>query len=271
MPRRRKRQAKPNYAVALLVIVCAWVFLDRLGNRDFFGIAFIFGLTALVIVVIFAVIPKWKREKLFERVDVITDGHVDALSRQRTILVRSDPYGKPMLDKWHSEISYFITHHVVPKIRPNEVARLEQHRSKLVERIAQRVAVYAQQRPTVTTLSATMNGAEFEAFCASQLQACGWDVQVTPLCRDQGVDVIAEKNGVRVALQCKLYSNPVGNKAVQEIAAGRVHQQAQFGVVVTNGTFTTSAKELAATNGIRLLHHSDLPQLETMLGMSISQ
>src|SRR5665213_3210806 len=28
-------------------------------------------------------------------------------------------------------------------------------------------------------------------------------------------------------LQCKLYSNTVGNKAVREIAAGKVHQQAE--------------------------------------------
>lgn len=87
---------------------------------------------------------------------------------------------------------------------------------------------------------------------------------------DQGVDVIAEKNGLRVAIQCKLYSKPVGNKAVQEIAAGKVHQQAHYGAVVTNGSFTISAKELAATNGIRLLHYTDLPQLESILGQPVS-
>jgi hypothetical protein len=35
--------------------------------------------------------------------------------------------------------------------------------------------------------------------------------------------------------------------------------------VATNRTYTTSEKELAATNGIRLLHHTDLPELEQML------
>ena len=269
MPRKRKKQTNSAYAVALLVIVCGWIFLKLMSSRDFEGIVFVFGLTALYFVFRLAVIPKWKREKLFERVDAITDGHMDALCRQQTILVHSDPYGKPLLDKWHAEISYFITHHVRPGINPDRTPLLEKHRSAVVERISHRVAIYAAQRPAVPSLPTTISGAEYEAFCADQLRTCGWTVQVTPLCRDQGVDVIAEKNGARVALQCKLYSNPVGNKAVQEIAAGRVHQQAQFGVVVTNGTFTASAKELAATNGIRLLHHSDLPQLETMLGISI--
>ncbi len=117
----------------------------------------------------------------------------------------------------------------------------------------------------LTTLSVNMTPAGFEAFCAESLRASDWQVSLTPFCRDQGVDVIAEKNGIRVVLQCKFYSNTVGNKAVQEIAAGRVHQQAHFGAVVTNSAYTFSAQELAATNSILLLHHTDLPQLEQLL------
>jgi HJR/Mrr/RecB family endonuclease len=86
--------------------------------------------------------------------------------------------------------------------------------------------------------------------------------------RDQGVDGIADKNGLRIVQQCKLYSNPVGNKAVQELAAGRVHQQAHHRAVVRNNAYTTAAKQLAATNGILLSHHTDLPQLEQMLSMA---
>jgi restriction system protein len=270
MARRRKKKATSKYAVAFAVIVSGWIFLDLMWSRDFAGIVFVFGFTAVVSVVLFVLLPRWSRDALFERVDAITDGHVDALIRQRTILLRTDPYGKPLAEKWHSEIGYFITHHVRPGLMPKQGSLLEKHRNAVLERISNRVANAAQQRPALPTMPAAMTGAEFEAFCANQLRACGWTVQVTPLCRDQGVDVIAEKNGMRVALQCKLYSNPVGNKAVQEIAAGRVHQGAHFGAVVTNGTFTSSAKQLAATNGIRLLHHSELAQLEAMLSMSIS-
>lgn len=265
MARRRKKKANTSYAIAALLLVFGWIFLDLTRSKDFVGIAFVSGFTAFIYILLNWVIPKWRREALFERVDAIADGHIDALIRQQTILVRSDPYGKPLLDKWHAEINHFITHHVRPGIKSRQIPLLEKQRNAVLERIAQRVANSAKQRPAVPAIPSNMKGAEFEAFCANQLRACGWAVQVTPLCRDQGVDVIAEKNGVRVALQCKLYSTPVGNKAVQEIAAGRIHQQAHYGVVVTNGTFTASAKELAMTNGIRLLHHSDLPQLEQMI------
>src|ERR1700730_11505635 len=73
-------------------------------------------------------------------------------------------------------------------------------------------------------------------------------VTVVGSLRDQGVDVVAEKNGIRLVLQCKLYSRPVGNKAVQEAAAARAHEAADYGVVVSNNRYTQDAQQLASTN-----------------------
>jgi restriction system protein len=97
------------------------------------------------------------------------------------------------------------------------------------------------------------------------LKVAGWDAQVTIASRDQGVDVIAEKAGKRVVLQCKLYSGPVGNGAVQEIAAGRAHERADYAAVVTNSRYTAPAEQLASTNGILLLHYRDLSKLDELL------
>ena len=77
--------------------------------------------------------------------------------------------------------------------------------------------------------------------------------------------MIAEKDGIRAVLQCKLYSNPVGNKAVQEVNAGKIFEQAQIACVVTNSTYTKSARQLAQATGVLLLHHDDLPQLSTKI------
>ena len=70
--------------------------------------------------------------------------------------------------------------------------------------------------------------------------------------------------------QCKLYSSPVGNKAVQEAAAGRAHEKADFGIVVSNNRYTAPAEELANTNRVLLLHYRDLPKLEAMLAQADS-
>jgi len=111
-----------------------------------------------------------------------------------------------------------------------------------------------------------MTPTEFETFCAEELRRAGWNARVTMQSRDQGVDVIAEKNGVRVVLQCKLYARPVGNKSVQEAAAARAHEQADFGIVVTNNRYTQDAEQLASTNKILLLHYTDLRNLDDLVG-----
>ena len=115
------------------------------------------------------------------------------------------------------------------------------------------------------TVSDEMSPAEFEAFCAEELRQAGWKARVTLQSRDQGVDVIADKNSVRVVLQCKLYTGPVGNKAVQEAAAGRAHERADFGIVVTNNRYTYAAEQLAHTNGVLLLHYRNLRNLDDFL------
>jgi hypothetical protein len=81
------------------------------------------------------------------------------------------------------------------------------------------------ENPAFQTFSSDMTPNEFETFCAEELKRIGWNARVTMQSRDQGVDVVAEKNGVRVVIQCKLYARPVGNKAVQEAAAARAHEQ----------------------------------------------
>ena len=108
-----------------------------------------------------------------------------------------------------------------------------------------------------------MDPLEFEHYCANILTNYGWEAHATKGSGDQGTDVIAEKDGIRAVLQCKLYSNPVGNKAVQEVNAGKTFEQAQIACVVTNSTYTKSARRLAQATGVLLIHHEDLPQLAT--------
>lgn len=56
-----------------------------------------------------------------------------------------------------------------------------------------------------------MDGHEFEYFCAELLKENGFvNVEVTQASGDFGVDVLAEKDGVTYAVQCKCYSDKVG-------------------------------------------------------------
>ena len=107
-----------------------------------------------------------------------------------------------------------------------------------------------------------MNGFDFENYTKDLLAANGFDkVSVTKASNDFGVDVIAEKDSVRYAIQCKKYSSPVGIKAVQEVMGSKAMNQAHVAVVLTNNTFTKSAKELAKSNGVLLWDRNKLKEM----------
>ena len=92
----------------------------------------------------------------------------------------------------------------------------------------------------------TMEGHEFEYYCAELLRKRGCEeVEVTPGSKDYGVDILAEKDGVSYAIQCKRYAAPVGVKAIQEAYAGRDYYDKMVGVVLTNQYFTKPAVEAA--------------------------
>lgn len=92
-----------------------------------------------------------------------------------------------------------------------------------------------------------MEGHEFEYWCADALRKLGYRyVEVTPGSGDQGVDVLAQKDGIKYAVQCKRYNSDLGNKPVQEVYAGKAIYHCHVGVVITNQHFTAGAKQLAA-------------------------
>ena len=91
-----------------------------------------------------------------------------------------------------------------------------------------------------------LEGHEFEHYCAELLKKKGFiDVEVTKGSGDYGVDILAEKEGVTYAIQCKCYTAPIGVKAIQEAYAGRDYYDRMVGAVLTNQYFTTPAVEAA--------------------------
>lgn len=91
-----------------------------------------------------------------------------------------------------------------------------------------------------------IEGHDFEYYCAELLKKRGFiDVTVTKGSGDYGVDVLAEKDGVTYAIQCKAYTAPVGVKAVQEAFAGKEYYDRMVGAVLTNQYFTKPAVDAA--------------------------
>ena len=98
-----------------------------------------------------------------------------------------------------------------------------------------------------------MTGTEFEDYVAARLQRAGWRVKFTPASGDYGVDLIGDKDGKSVAVQCKRLGKPVGVAAVQQVVAGARHHGCAKSIVISNQEFTGAAKQLAHTHNCQLI------------------
>lgn len=103
-----------------------------------------------------------------------------------------------------------------------------------------------------------MSGVEFEEFVAAQLRTRGWGVTRTASAGDYGVDLVAKKDGIRMAVQCKRLAKAVGVAAVQQVVSGALQHGCNQTVVVTNQAFTKAAHRLATTHGCRLVGREQL-------------
>jgi restriction system protein len=190
--------------------------------------------------------------KLCEMLEV----HGAALVTRRRQLIQKNIYELEKENKkWDKEIEYFLNFIVDIPVR-------------LKAEFAQKVDSHIKHRSSERTLPTDtlgMSGQDFEIYCEHILETQGWRVWRKGQTGDQGVDLIASYGGHRVAIQCKRYSEPVGNAAVQQIFTGMKYEECQSGIVVTTSAFTKSAIDLAGTIGIKLVHFQDLKDLRVTL------
>lgn len=112
-----------------------------------------------------------------------------------------------------------------------------------------------------------LDGPEFEAYVALVLEDNGFKhVALTKGSGDQGVDILAERNGKTYAIQCKNYEGTVGNFAVQEAYTGAQFYGCEYAAVICPGQFTRGAKELAQSTGVLLWDGKKLSHMMKVSG-----
>lgn len=114
----------------------------------------------------------------------------------------------------------------------------------------------------INDLELITDGIEYEHGLADLINNADndWVAEVSQASNDQGLDIKATHTelDIDVAIQAKLYSSPVGNKAVQEVIAAKGYYDTEEALVVTNSTYTKSAIDLANRNNIHIIHHKSL-------------
>ena len=107
-----------------------------------------------------------------------------------------------------------------------------------------------------------MTGKDFEQFLARVFEERGYRVQWVGRAGDQGIDLIVDRNGSRVAVQAKGFvGHAVGNDAIQQAHTGSAFYQCQSSAVITNSRYTFAARALAERVGCRLIDGQQIPDL----------
>lgn len=107
-----------------------------------------------------------------------------------------------------------------------------------------------------------MSGVEFEKYCAYILSKNGFsEIKITPASGDHGIDVLASKGEITYAIQCKCYSDNVGNAAIQQAHTGKSLYHKDIAVVLTNRYFTPQAIEEAKELGVKLWDRDKLNEM----------
>ncbi|NCU38515.1 restriction endonuclease [Candidatus Saccharibacteria bacterium] len=106
-----------------------------------------------------------------------------------------------------------------------------------------------------------MDGLAFEEYVAALLQRNGYsNVSLTEQ-YDYGVDIIADKDGIRWGIQVKRYSGLVKASAIRQVFTALNIYGCDRAMVITNSTFSSVAKTLAASTNCVLIDRSALQRM----------
>jgi len=194
--------------------------------------------------------------ELFAVLDAAVDQHAPTLARMRARTMRRDAYGNWMTARWRNDVQAFVKREVISK-RPWLSKTYAMRSEKVFRRIdggfkeAGRPDRIANRRPD------PMQPLEFGRLCVAELEAAGWHAQLTKE-RGDGADILAQLNGERLIVHCRLSDRAVEENAVEEIFAARRDDNAAFAAIISNADYAQAARRLAEDNDIALLHFTDL-------------
>lgn len=207
-----------------------------------------------------------QNDKIKQHIYHCVNEHYDTLCTKRDQSLYYDDYGNEITTGFVKELIYFVENVIFPdcELSRQELMKYAQITANMMDKVqSERPREPEDIEETYNFLeNASPDPYEFEGNCKKILEKAGWEGRTTPKSGDQGVDVIAKKDDILIVVQCKFYTQPVGNKAVQEISAGKTYYKADYAVVVTNNSYTKSARQLAKSCGVILLNIKQLKNID---------
>lgn len=106
---------------------------------------------------------------------------------------------------------------------------------------------------------------EFEEHVAKVYAESGYKTRLTPKSGDNGIDILAEKQGIRYAIQVKKTRKPVGSPVIQTLMGSMIHAGTDHGICVSFSGFTREAERFAFGKNIELVDKHALGDLISKL------
>lgn len=196
----------------------------------------------------YSVSPKWKAQNLKDEFQL----HLcDAIVKSKKAVI-DDICGKYKNSREFQEKALSDFQHSLKIVSPRFSDGTQEVADAAVADIQKMLSAKSAEEKR-TSLIDNMSGEDFEAWCAELLRRHDYkNIEITPKSGDQGVDIIADKNDVKYAIQCKRYSSDLGNAPVQEVNAGKLFYHCHVGIVMTNRHFTQGGKDAADATGTLL-------------------
>ena len=97
---------------------------------------------------------------------------------------------------------------------------------------------------------------QYEKYVANYFHNKGYKVKQTPYSNDYGVDVFAEKNKEKIAIQAKMFGNSnrkINRQMVMEFYGAKDFFNCNKGIIVTDGEIIQNAKDVADKLGVEIL------------------
>ena len=107
----------------------------------------------------------------------------------------------------------------------------------------------------------SLSGTEFENLLIKLFESINYVVEHPGSVGDQGGDLILNKDGERILIQAKCYTNNIGNQAVQQAVAAKKYYDCGRAMVIGTADFTREAVDLARANNVELMKKKQLQEL----------
>jgi HJR/Mrr/RecB family endonuclease len=121
-----------------------------------------------------------------------------------------------------------------------------------------RQARYFEQAQTIQHIL-SLSSTDFEHYIADLFRRQGYRVTRTGQTGDHGVDVRAEKDGLKCVIQCKRYiDKAVGEPAIRDLYSAIVNEGADRGICVTTSRYTKPAQRYVKGKAITLIDKDGL-------------